>query len=231
MANDSIVVNEYLTWEYCDDPEIQYLECPPPKPVKEFVPQWVKELKGDFSEYCDTSSFQYTIRHCLGFQGILGLGWTIPLPENLDGHDTRFAIGRLHPAMMTGTKWANKLRPGWAAAWQDYSEYEYRFKLLHWPWRARMARGWQLLILPFLLDWDDNWHEFAGLVPPNYDIQHGTQVGQGLNWTTPIDDNYNYYNLETVVAFKRNITMQKGTPIFCAIPYFNPELYEKQTNE
>jgi hypothetical protein len=231
LANTSIVVNDYLTWEYCNDPEIQYLDCPAPMPIKDAVPKWVKNLKGDFSQYCDTSNFEYTIRHCLGFQGILNLGYTIPLPETLDGYDTRFAQGRLHPAMVTGTKWANKLEPGWAAEFDDSSEYEYRFRLLHWPWRARMAKGWQLLILPFLLDWSSDWHEFAGAVPPNYDIQNGTQIGSGLSWDIPIDPDYNYYNLETVVAYKRSVNIDKGTTVFCALPYFNPELYEKQTNE
>lgn len=224
-----VIVNNYLTWEYCEDPDIQYLECPAPQPMQNFLPNWFKELKGNFSQYDqDGDSFMYTIRHCLGFQGVLGLGYTIPLPETIDGYDTKFSQGRLHPEMMHGTRFANRLHkrlhPG------DNSFYEYRFKLLHWPWRAKMAKGWRLIILPYLLDWPADWQEFPGAVQPNYDV-HSThnQIGSWLQWNFPfVPARYNYYNIETVVALRRNTTIEKGTVTFCALPFFDPELYEKQ---
>ena len=91
-----------------------------------------------------------------------------------------------------------------------------------------MAPGWRLLILPYLLDWSDDWNEFSGVVEPNYDIQNNTDIGSGLKWTQQIDHNYNYYNLETVIAYKRSVTVSKGTLTFCAVPLFDPELKEKQ---
>ena len=36
----------YLTWEYSDDPEIQYLKCPAPTPMRNYMPEWFKKLKG-----------------------------------------------------------------------------------------------------------------------------------------------------------------------------------------
>jgi hypothetical protein len=57
----------------------------------------------------------------------------------------------------------------------------------------------------------------------------GTGIGTGLQWTQPIDHNYNYYNLETVIAFKRSVTVTKGTVTFCAVPLYDPELAEKQS--
>jgi hypothetical protein len=91
-----------------------------------------------------------------------------------------------------------------------------------------MAPGWRLLILPYLLDWSNDWNEFAGTVEPNYDIQNGTGIGSGLKWTQTIDHNYNYYNLETVIAFKRSVTVAKDTVTFCAVPLYDPELARKQ---
>lgn len=218
-----IKATEYLTWEYSTDPDIQYLECPAPAPMRNFMPQWFKDQKARKQEI-DIAD-QQTIRNCLGFRGLAQIGYTMPLPETLDGYDTYFSRGRLHPDMLYGTRWANKGERPWAQG--DTSLYEYCVRLLHWPWRAKMAPGWRMLILPYLLDWPADWNEFAGSVEPNYDIRDGTGIGSGLKWTQPIDTRYNYYNLETVIAFRRGTTVDKGTVTFCAVPLFDPELLEK----
>lgn len=217
-----IKVNDYLTWEYSTDPDIQYLNCPAPLPIKNFLPQWFKDLKGNILEYLpDGFADQHTIRHCLGFRGLINIGYTIPLPETLDGFDSYFSRGRLHPEMIHGTQWANKHEQPQAI--DDYSLYEYRLRLLHWPWRAKMPRGWKLLILPYLLDWNKDWYGFAGAVEPNYAMNAPrTNIGSGLKWTSPIDLEYNYYNLETVIAYKRQVTVNKDTVTFCAVPLFDP---------
>jgi hypothetical protein len=219
-----IRVNDYLTWEYCHDPDIQYLNCPAPEPVRNHMPQWFKNQKALKSEI-DIAEHQ-TIRNCLGFRGLANIGYTIPLPETITSYDTYFSRGRLHPDMLYGTPWANKGTKPWSD--DDNSLYEYCIRLLHWPWRARMAPGWRVLILPYLLDWSTDWAEFAGTVEPNYDIQNGTGIGSALNWATPIDPQFNYYNLETVVAFKRNTAIAAGTLTFCAVPLYDPELLASQ---
>ena len=220
-----IQVNDYLTWEYSTDPDIQYLNCEPPTPMRNHMPEWFKNLKvrRDLIDIAD----QQTIRNCLGFRGLATMGYTIPLPEELDGYDTYFSHGRLHPEMLYGTPWANQGTTRWTH--NDSSLYEYRIRLLTWPWRARMAPGWRLVILPYLLDWSKDWQEFAGSVEPNYNVSSdGCGIGHGLKWDRPIDHNYNYYNLETVIAFKRSVTVAKGTVTFCAVPLYDPELAEKQ---
>jgi len=230
----TVQVTDYLTWEYSSDPDIQYLNCPAPEPVKNFLPEWFRDLKGNLRDYLPEGfGLQHTIRHCLGFRGMLNIGYTIPLPETIDGYDTYFARGYLHPEMLHGTQWANRSEGAWtnsvdAKGNQDSSPYEYQFRLMFWPWRARMASGWRMIILPYLLDWNQDWHEFSGSVEPNYDIRNGTGIGWGLEWDKPIDGRYNYYNLETVMAFRRGTTVEKGTITFCAIPYYDPELAHKQ---
>ena len=234
-----IEATPYLTWEYCDDPEIQYLNCPAPTPMHNHMPEWFKQLKGKRNEV-DIAD-QQTIRNCLGFRGLASIGYTIPLPEDLDGYDTYFSRGRIQPAMISGTIFSNERPEPWyddtgthlirmGKLEDNIERFEYRLKLLNYPWRAKMAKGWRLLILPYLLDWNNDWNEFAGTVEPNYDVQHGRQIGSSLKWTTPIDTQYNYYNLETVVAYKRSLLkMEKGTLTFCAVPLFDPELLDKQT--
>jgi hypothetical protein len=92
-----------------------------------------------------------------------------------------------------------------------------------------MALGWRLLILPYLLDWSGDWHEFAGTVEPNYHIVNGTGIGSGLKWTQPILNEYNYYNIETVLAIKRSATIAQGTVTFTAVPMYDPDLLKEQT--
>ena len=230
----TVQVNNYLTWEYSSDPDIQYLNCPAPEPVKNFLPEWFRDLKGNLREYLPEGfGLQHTIRHCLGFRGMLNIGYTIPLPETLDGYDTYFSRGHLHPEMMHGTQWANRSEDAWTHALDsngllDSSTYEYQFRLMFWPWRARMSPGWRMIILPHLLDWNKDWHEFAGSVDPNYEVHGDTSVGSGLKWDMPLDKTYNYYNLETVMAFRRGTTVKKGTVTFCAVPYYDPELAQQQ---
>lgn len=221
-----VQATDYLTWEYCTDPDIQYLNCPPPVSVRNHMPKWFKDQKSRKQEIDITD--QQTIRNCLGFRGLASIGYTIPLPETLNGYDTYFSRGRLHPDMLYGTQWANKTTDGRPWTSNDSSPYEYCVRLLHWPWRARMAPGWRLLILPYLLDWSTDWNEFAGSVEPNYDIENGTGIGSGLQWTQPIDTQHNYYNLETVIAFKRGTQVPKDTLTFCAVPLYDPELAAKQ---
>jgi hypothetical protein len=234
IVQDSIVVTPYLTWEYSHDPEIQYLKCPPPSPIQNHMPLWFKQLKATKEEI--TIAEQQTIRNCLGFRGLANIGYTMPLPETLNGYDTYFSRGRLHPAMIPNTIWGNKTDNGSNWYCNEPTPYEYRLRLLHWPWRAKMAKGWRLLILPYLLDWSNDWNEFAGTVEPNYNVAtDGCGIGHGLKWTQPIDNQYNYYNLETVIAFKRStdgkneFEIPNGTLTFCAVPLFDPVLLEKQT--
>ena len=230
---NDVKATDYLTWEYSTDPGIQYLNCPAPTAMHNHMPQWFKNLKARKEEIVldDGKPFaeNQTIRNCLGFRGLTQVGYTIPLPETLDGYDTYFSRGRLHPEMLAGTQWANKGTVPWTE--DDYSQYEYRIRLLHWPWRAKMAPGWRLIILPYLLDWSQDWQEFAGAVEPNYEIEQGTGIGTGLKWTQAIDTAYNYYNLETVLAYKRSVSVAKGTVTFCAVSLFDPELYTQQTGK
>ena len=232
-----IEATPYLTWEYCDDPEIQYLNCPHPEAMRNHMPDWFKRLKAKHNDI-DIAE-QQTIRNCLGFRGITNIGYTIPLPEDLDAHDTYFARGRVQPAMIKETIFSRERPEPWYDAQgeimprlgdDDHERFAYRLRLLHYPWRAKMSKGWRLIILPYLMDWSNDWTEFAGSVEPNYNVsQDQCNIGSSMKWSIPIDREYNYYNLETVIAYKRNVQVKKGTLTFCAVPLFDPDLLDKQT--
>ena len=135
-SNQSIQVTDYLTWESCNDSRFDYFDCPPPLPSKNYLPTWVKDLSGNLQEYLPEGfATNHTIRHCLGFRGLMDVGYTIPLPENINGGDSAFSTGRLHPEMVHGTRWARQGGGPWedatSATGFDHSPYQYRIRLLH----------------------------------------------------------------------------------------------------
>lgn len=223
--NQSIQVTDYLTWESCDDVNFEF-ECPAPTPSSHHLPTWIKELGGNLREYLPEGFAQdQTIRHCMGFRGLMDIGYTIPLPETVGGGDSYFCRGRLHPEMVHGTPWAAQGGGPWAdptcASGFDTSPYQYRVKLLIWPWRAKMAPGWRMLVLPNLWDWSADFNSFSGAQVANYKIS-GNSIGTACNWGLPIDPNYNYYNIETVMAIRRDRQVPAGSITFTAVPIYQP---------
>jgi len=206
---------EYLTWEYCNDPDVQYLSCPAPTPIADNKPDWFKNLSVNIKQYNPDSNFEHTIKSCLGFRGLINLGYTIPLPEEVTALDTYFSRGRINADMVPGTKF----------------DQSWRFRLLNFPWRAKMAKGWRLLILPYLLDWPEKQQSFAGAVAPNYrTCQNNCSVDMSLKWDIEMDiEKYNYYAIEPAVAFKQKIP--KGSVIFTLLPFYDDELHKKQKEQ
>ena len=226
--NQSIPVTDYLTWESCNDPRFDF-DCPPPTPIANHLPDWFKNMRGNITEYLPEGfGADHTIRHCVGFRGLLDIGYTIPLPVPVGGWQTHFASGNLHPEMVHGTPWAEKPGGPWndptePNTGKDFSPYQYRMKLLFWPWRARMAPGWRLMILPNPWEWHTEWQAFAGAPRPNYQFNNShTGLGNYSNWELPIDENYNYSNIETVLAVHREHVIPAGTVTFWAVPVYDP---------
>jgi hypothetical protein len=108
--------------------------------------------------------------------------------------------------MLHGTLWAEQVN----------NEYVWaRPMILAWPWRARMAPGWRLLMNNYSLDWSSDFHCFSGYVDANH--------GSGFwGWSQPMDPAFNYYNVETVVIMKPHSTVPAGSAVFSMIPIYEP---------
>ncbi len=235
--NQSIKETDYLTWESCADPRFDFY-CPPPKPLHNFLPEWFKNLRGNIREYLPEGfGADHTLRHCLGFRGLLDIGYSIALPVDVGGWQTHFASGNLHPEMLHGTPWADKpgtpdggwIDPTEHSKGRDFSPYKYRIKLLFWPWRAKMAPGWRMMILPNPWEWSPHWQSFAGAPKPNYMFNENmTGLGNSSTWEIPIDPNYNYSNIETVLAIHREHIIPAGTVTFWAVPVYEPDAVAAQ---
>lgn len=226
--NQSIPVTDYLTWESCADSRFDF-DCPPPTPIANHLPQWFKNMRGNIREYLPEGfGADHTIRHCVGFRGLMDVGYTMPLPVSVGGWQTHFASGNLHPEMVHGTPWADKPGGPWNDPTEpndgkDYSPYRYRMKLLFWPWRARMAPGWRLMIMPNPWEWHTEWQSFAGAPRPNYQFNNsGTGLGNYSKWDIVCDPAYNYSNIETVLAVHREHVIPAGTVTFWAVPVYDP---------
>jgi len=155
----------------------------------------------------------------MGFRGLMDIGYTMPLPEVVGGGDSEFAKGRLHPEMIHGTQWAKQGGGPWtdptSATGFDPSPYQYRIKLLHWGWRAKMAPGWRMLTLPTLWDWSEDFNTFSGAQSANLE-------SSACIYSIPMDPAYCYYNIETVMAIRRDRMIPKGTITFCVVPIYQP---------
>lgn len=194
------------------------------------MPDWFKKLGGDIRQYLPEGfGADHTIRQCLGFRGLLDIGYAMPLPEPVGGAQTHFASGNLHPEMVHGTPWADCPGGPWPDPQEpthglDFSPYRYRIKLLFWPWRARLAPGWRMAILPNPWEWSPHWQSFAGAPRPNYQFNsEHTGLGNYNRWEIACQPGYNYINIENVLAVERSHAIPAGTVTFWAVPIYDPE--------
>lgn len=210
-----IVVNEYLTWQRAE----QANNCPEPTACSKFFPEWWKNLRGDLRHYMPESGEHdnHTARMCLGLRGISQLGYTLPLTTDLDNYmpvsaTRHWRYGWLLQEMMHGTHWA------------DIEDGEYvwsRPRIIAWPWRAKMAQGWRMLVNDYPLAWSQDWHSFSGYVEAN-------RSSSLWGWEEEMEPGFNYYNLETVIIMRnKNFSIAKDTALCSFVPIFDPEYQPK----
>jgi hypothetical protein len=204
-----VQVSDNLTWESARvDSFLQDFDCPPPMPIAGITPQWYKDLKGDLRQYRnDDWRYNHTARWCKGLQGVMRTGWTIPLPVEVGPEQT--VIGRkiVVPEMMYGTMWNDQDADG---------NHVWDLTVVFWPWRARLTKGWRMLTTAYPLDWSPDWFEFSGMPAANYFINtEKKSIGNMYRYEQPLDtDQYDYFNVETVLATKRGTVIPKGTITF-----------------
>lgn len=232
-----IQVNEFLTWERATIPDhVSEEVCPQPIPLQESRPEWFKNLPGNLKQVefeClnsdDTVMLNAhgwrSVKFCEGIKGVRKLGYTIQLKRPVDNWrhmDTRpngWAEAYLHPEMLHGTHWADNDGKG---------NYAWSFKIMGFPWRAKMPKGWRLMVNDYPLNWSRDWFCFSGAVDANYQISpDGIQIGSFWDYEYPIDPNYNYFNIETVVAMTlRDGLFAKVIPadtfLFSLVPVYDP---------
>lgn len=210
-----IVVNEHLTWQRAE----QANNCPEPIACSRYFPEWWKNLRGDLRSYMPESGdhANHTARMCLGLRGISQLGYTIPLTADMDqampvSATRHWRYGWLLQEMLHGSPWA------------EITDGEYvwgRPRIIAWPWRAKMAPGWRMLVNDYPLAWSSDWHCFSGYVEAN----HPSSI---WGWEEEMEPEYNYYNLETVIIMRnKNFRIAKDTALCSFVPIFEPNYQPK----
>jgi len=205
-----VYISNNLTWQSARvDSFLQDFDCPAPTPICEYMPSWYKNLKGDLSQYrTDQWRHNHTARWCKGLQGIMQNGWTIILPVQVGQEQTIIGRKILVPEMLHGTMWNEQDADG---------DHVWEFTVMFWPWRARLTKGWRVMITAYPLDWSTNWFSFAGMPPANYSINNDkNSIGKNMyQWEQPLDiELYDYYNIESVLATKKGTIIPKGTITF-----------------
>jgi hypothetical protein len=208
----SVKVNDYLCWESARlDDFLADLDCEPPQPTQNFLPEWYANLKGDLRSYrTDDWRYNHTVRYCKGLQGLHSIGWTMPLPIDITAEQNVISRKIVVPEMLYGTMWNEK---------DQNNQHVWDFTIVFWPWRARLAKGWKMFTTAYHLDWNPDWFEFSGLPPANYSVNlEKNSIGSMYQWEQALDtDTYDYYNIETVLAFRRGTTIKKGAITFSLI--------------
>lgn len=207
-----VTVNDSLTWESARvDDFLQELDCGPPQPTQDFLPEWYANLKGDLRTYRnDDWRYNHTARYCKGLQGLHSIGWTMPLPIDITEQQNVISRKIVVPEMLYGTMWNDK---------GPDDQHVWDLTIVFWPWRARLAKGWKMLTTAYHLDWNLNWFSFSGLPPANYSTNlEKNSIGSMYQWEQELDtDTYDYYNIETVHAFRKGTSIKKGTVTFSLI--------------
>lgn len=219
---------DYLSWEMaCVDSEFDITE---PRPLAKCLPTWYTELPGNLKNLnMNFGDKQFVVeghhwrsgKFCLGLRGIKSLGYTIPLPEQLNWYpelqDARhwWKEQLLHPEMLHGSRWCTN----------NQGHYDWNIKIISFPWRAKMAPGWRLMITAHPLNWSPDWHCFSGCVDANFRVSaDGHDIGEFWNFPQPIDTDYNYYNVETVLAIRENsMPIDAGECFFSMVPVYDPD--------
>jgi hypothetical protein len=119
----------------------------------------------------------------------------------------------LHPEMLHGTMWAEKKQQG---------QFNWQIAILSWPWRAKLPKGWRLLLIPNQFDWSPDYRVFVGCVDANYQV-NGNNIGNFWDFEYTIDQDHNYFNIETVIAVTPGKIIPKGTTLFSMVPVYDPD--------
>lgn len=227
--------NDYLWWQQAIVPQADNASLyPAPREIRKNLPNWYTELPGNLATLKQTLSDHdvnvmndhswRSAKFCMGIKGIRTVGWTIPLARKMnewaaEPQAESWKEALLHPEMLHGSCWTEKI---------DNDEYFWDLKLVSFPWRAKMSRGWRLMITAHPLEWSRDWFCFSGCVDANYQIlADNRNIGSMWNYDHEIETDYNYYNIEMVIAFrvgktKPNIIPQ-GTCFFSLVPIWDPE--------
>ena len=206
-----------IEWQFADlDSKCADMDFCAPESVGKHLPTWYKDIKGDIKKYFPPGfGRDHTARYCLGLHGLASVGYTSPLPMDLTTFDydpNPLGDLNLHPATLSGTKWCNPM-PG-APVDEHLHNYEWNLRLLEWPWRAKLPKGWRLLITGYMLDWTDDWYCFSGS-PPAIAAKIPNRTKK---YSQTLDPKFDYFSLEFVVAIRNGVTIPKGTCMFTAIP-------------
>jgi len=136
--------------------------------------------------------------------------------ETVENQFHDFQISGLHPEMVHGTDFAELTE----------DDYKWQLYLIRWPWRAKLPKGWRLLVIENPLLFRTDCKVFTGCVDANYVKYNDENMHREDNYTQTLDfDNYNYFFVDAVMAVRRNefVELSKEDPIISLIPVYDPD--------
>jgi hypothetical protein len=167
-----------------------YDKIPKPKPATRDIPEWYEEMNRTFDDG------RSTVKECRPFFDALTMGWTIPLPVDINVMATKageiefdydYDIPLIHPHA------EGEIGPG--------TPYE-NATVLQWlsPWRIRVPDGYSVLLTSPMNRVEPRFSTFSGVI--DYD-QCFFNINSPFVW-----EKYPYTG-----------TIEKGTPIAQIMPF------------
>ena len=177
-------------------PEILNDETVLPKPSNRYIPDWYKKTPLMVGE--SEISGKRTVKACPAISDLFGAGFVIPAWSDIAIHyenDTPLAkIGQRQEQMHihSNDQFLNYVEHNHLG-----KQGKFVFKLLN-PWHIITPKGWSVLQLPLLYEFDKNFSVMGGIIDT---------------------DNWHQANLQLMYYGTKEVVIPKGTPLVQYIPF------------
>jgi len=167
-----------------------------PKLTNKYIPEWYKSTP--LTTHSTEIAGKRTIKACPAISDLFSLGYVLPAWSDIAIH---YADGI--PSAKIGHN-IDKMETHTNDQFLDYVEHNFLgkegkfvFKLNN-PWNIKTSKGWSVLQLPLLYNFDKNFSIMGGIIDT---------------------DIYHQINLQIMYFGKEEVVIAKGTPLVQFIPF------------
>jgi len=173
-----------------------------PKPAKNFIPQWFKDIPIDTTEL---GSIIKTVKACPSFPDYFSQGYVIPMWADTILNYNKKTTEWAWKTSTSNAKW--EIHP--KSQLLDYTDVSFNGSKAHFtfkaicPWRIITPPGWSVFQLPLFYHFNKDWSVLPGVIDTDIHSQINQQV---------------LYHSD-----KEQITINRGEPFVLYVPFKRSE--------